>query len=327
MTSTNRSPAQDSPTKTPIVYDVNVLVDAYLQNPDPYNWPRLPPKTRSAAADCVGVTDQNAGFSLWLSPHILNNTRRVLIDKGRVSEHRADEYLDVLEEIAIASGGDVVEPRPVPEEKVLDCTDHEDNYILDLAHLAGAEIVVSHDADLTSMSGWRGTPILQPHVFASHVDGAWRLKQHQLPEKTITERMQERDYRRATRTANTTAAMLDHHPKEFHRDRERFDADLDRLAEIVDGWNPGSEQMKKRIAVWEKNITTFEKRVADLDDIVEGKPEIAHSALADLGSKLDFALDRLDPKRQARGPSLVDEYKSSPDPQAQSGDDQLQPGS
>lgn len=326
MTSENRSPVQNSPTKTPIVYDVNVLVDAYLQNPDPYDWPRLPPKTRAAAADCVGVTDQNAGFSLWLSPHILNNTRRVLINKERISEYRADEYLDVLEEIAIASGGDVIEPQPAPEEKVLDCTDHEDNYILDLAHLAGAELVVSNDADLTSMSGWRGTPILQPRRFTSHIDGAWRLKQHQLPGKTITERMQERDYRRSTRTANTTAAMLDHHPKEFHRDRERFDADLDRLAEIVDSWNPGSKQMKKRIEVWKKNITTFEKRVADLDDIVESKPEIAHSALTDLGSKLDFALDRLDPKQQARGPSLVNEYKSRPNSQAQSGGGQHQLG-
>jgi predicted nucleic acid-binding protein len=55
-----------------------------------------------------------------------------------------------------------------------DCRDYEDNRILDLVTEVGALLAVSEDADLTSMSPWRGTPILRPREFAAKVDGMRR---------------------------------------------------------------------------------------------------------------------------------------------------------
>jgi hypothetical protein len=73
-----------------------------------------------------------------------------------------------------SSGGDVVDPPRL----VHDCADLEDNHILDLAVEVGAMLVVSDDSDLTSMSPWRGTPILRPREFAARVDGMRRHQRH-----------------------------------------------------------------------------------------------------------------------------------------------------
>jgi predicted nucleic acid-binding protein len=61
-----------------------------------------------------------------------------------------------------------------PPATVFDCADHEDNRVLDLASEVGALLIVSDDTDLTSMSPWRGTPILRPREFAAKVDGMRR---------------------------------------------------------------------------------------------------------------------------------------------------------
>ena len=50
---------------------------------------------------------------------------------------------------------------------------------MNLAAAVGAFIVVSDDTDLTSMSPWRGTPILRPHEFASRVDAMRRARRRQ----------------------------------------------------------------------------------------------------------------------------------------------------
>lgn len=157
---------------SPVVYDVNVLVQAALLGRSEFaSWPVLPPATANPAADCIGVVNDCREFALWASPHILSNTRRVLVDAG-VSEGLADEYLAVLSEIAEASGGGVVEP----DRTVHDCADHEDNLILDLAADVGALIIVSDDTDLTSMSPWRATPVLRPAEFAARVDAMRRAR-------------------------------------------------------------------------------------------------------------------------------------------------------
>jgi predicted nucleic acid-binding protein len=77
-----------------------------------------------------------------------------------------------LTELADHSGGDVVDPPAT----VGDCADFEDNRVLDPAAEVGALLVVSDDVDLTSMSPWRGTPILRPREFASKVDGMRRCR-------------------------------------------------------------------------------------------------------------------------------------------------------
>jgi predicted nucleic acid-binding protein len=72
----------------------------------------------------------------------------VLATVLKTPDEEADEYLRVLVEMAEASGGGITDPA----QTVGDCPDWEDNRILDLAAAAGAFLVVSADADLTSMS-------------------------------------------------------------------------------------------------------------------------------------------------------------------------------
>lgn len=155
----------------PVVYDVNVLVGAAVGGNSPFrSWPSPPPTSGNAFADCLGIIVDGAEFALWSSPHILENTGRVLV-KGFLWEAEiVERFLSLLVQAAEHSGGGVVDPPAT----VTDCADHEDNAILDLAAEVGALLIVSDDVDLTSMSPWRGTPILRPREFTAKVDGMRR---------------------------------------------------------------------------------------------------------------------------------------------------------
>lgn len=156
----------------PVVYDVNVLVQAVIGETSTFStWPTLPPKTDNPAADCIGVANDGREFALWLSPHILTNTTRVLAAAG-LDDTTIQDYIEILTEIAHESGGGVLDPP----RTVHDCPDHEDNLILDLAADVGALLIVSDDADLTAMSPWRGIPIQRPAEFASRVDAMRRAR-------------------------------------------------------------------------------------------------------------------------------------------------------
>ena len=61
-----------------------------------------------------------------------------------------------------------------PPHTVGDCPDGEDNFVLDLVVDAGALMLISADADLISMSPWRGAPVPTPTQFARRVDGMRR---------------------------------------------------------------------------------------------------------------------------------------------------------
>ena len=74
--------------------------------------------------------------------------------------------------MAEASGGGITDPP----QTVGDCPDWEDNRILDLAAGVGAFLIVCADVDLTSMSPWRGRPIIEPTQFASMVDASRRAR-------------------------------------------------------------------------------------------------------------------------------------------------------
>lgn len=161
------------PVPTPVVLDVNVLVLAAAIGESPFrSWPSPPPTSGNPSADCLGVINDAAEFALWLSPHILSNTGRVLGEVIGTPKDVVDEYLTVLAEIAEASGGGLIDPP----QAVGDCPDWEDNRILDLALAAGAFIIVSADADLTTMSPWRGRPVIEPEQFASLVDASRRAR-------------------------------------------------------------------------------------------------------------------------------------------------------
>lgn len=161
------------PVPTPVVFDVNVLVLAAAIGESPFrSWPSPPPTSGNPSADCLGVINDAAEFALWLSPHILSNTGRVLGEVIGTPKDVVDEYLTVLAEIAEASGGGLVDPP----QAVGDCQDCENNRILDLALAAGAFIIVSADADLTTMSPWRGRPVIEPEQFALLVDASRRAR-------------------------------------------------------------------------------------------------------------------------------------------------------
>jgi hypothetical protein len=153
------------PVATPVVFDVNVLVQAIASGNSPYHsWPSPPPTSGNPFADCLGVVNDAAEFALWLSPHILDNTRRVLMAVVGTPKDEADDYGDILAEMADASGGGVLTPpRTV-----------RNDLVLDLAAEVGALLIVSEDGDLTSMSPGRGVPVLRAREFANRVDAMRR---------------------------------------------------------------------------------------------------------------------------------------------------------
>jgi predicted nucleic acid-binding protein len=158
-------------TPAAVVFDVNVYVGAAAGGTSPFrSWPTVPPTTDNPFADCMGVMVDAREFALFISPHIVENTTRVLSKVLQWDETRVRQFVNILAKTVVNSGGDVADPP----RQVHDCTDFEDNHILDLAVEVGALLVVSDDSDLTSMSPWRGTPILRPREFASRVDGMRR---------------------------------------------------------------------------------------------------------------------------------------------------------
>jgi len=159
----------------PVTFDVNVFVAAVAGGPHAFwAWPSPPPLVGNLSANCLGIVNDSQEFSLWLSPHVMTNVVRVLaaLDWSRDT---ALEYLQILKEIADASGGGVIEP----EIHVDDCSDHEDNRILELALASGSNLIVSDDGDLLTMSPWRGILIIRPSEFAGRVDAMRRARRRQ----------------------------------------------------------------------------------------------------------------------------------------------------
>ncbi|MHB8289691.1 MAG: hypothetical protein ACYDEY_10720 [Acidimicrobiales bacterium] len=163
--------------RQPVTVDVNVLVRAVAQRDrtEFWSWPSPPPASSNPAADCIGIFNDAEEFSLFLSPHILRNVKRVLTDPDDGygwPEPDADDYVAVLTEIAEASGGEVLDPTVT----VTDCVaGYEDNRILELVLASGSLLLVSSDmSHLVPMSPWRGTPIITPAQFVGRVDGMRR---------------------------------------------------------------------------------------------------------------------------------------------------------
>lgn len=160
-----------------VTVDVNVFVAAVVGGNDAFHsWPSPPPIRGNLAANVVGILNDAREFSLFVSEHILTNVVRVLTEPATTgygwAVERAEEYIELLVEIADASGGGVIEPG----ETVSDCPDHEDNRILECAAASGSVLLVSDDVDLISMSPWRGTPVLTSAEFAKRTDAMRRAR-------------------------------------------------------------------------------------------------------------------------------------------------------
>jgi len=161
----------------PVVVDVNVLVAAVVDGNDAFHsWPSPPPIRGNHSANVVGILNDAHEFALFLSPHILVNTVRVLTGTPPNgfgwSAEQAQRYVEILVAIAEASGGDVVEPATT----VTDCPDHEDNRILECALAANAVLIVTDDDHLLRLSPWRGIPIIPSDAFVGRVDATRRAR-------------------------------------------------------------------------------------------------------------------------------------------------------
>lgn len=164
----------------PVVVDVNVLVGAVTGGNDVfYSWPSPPPVRGNPAASVIGILNDAREFALFLSPHILVNTVRVLTgappDGYGWSAERAGRYAEILVRIAEASAGEVLEPAVA----VTDCAGHEGNRILECALAAGAVLVITDDDDLLHLSPWRGIPIIASPALVARVDAARRAKRRE----------------------------------------------------------------------------------------------------------------------------------------------------
>ncbi len=156
---------------SPVTVDVNVLVAAVAGGNDAFHsWPSPPPVRGNLAANVVGILNDAREFALNVSEHILTNTVRVLCGAPPAGygweEKRAEQYVQVIVEIADASGGGIIEPGLT----VADCPDYEDNRILECAAASGSVLIVSDDTDLLAMSPWRGTPVLTSGEFVTRTD-------------------------------------------------------------------------------------------------------------------------------------------------------------
>lgn len=150
----------------PVVFDVNILVGAAAGGNSPFrSWPSPPPVSGNPFADSLGIIVDAQEFSLWLSPHLLTSTTQVLAKVFGWEQPQVERFVRVLVFAAKRSGGEVLDPPRTAH----DCADHEDNLVLDLAAEVGALLIVSEDTDLTSMSPWRGIPILRAREFVARV--------------------------------------------------------------------------------------------------------------------------------------------------------------
>jgi predicted nucleic acid-binding protein len=159
------------PEPTAVVFDVNVLVNAILGKDSSYPlFVQLPPTTSNPASDCLSLIFDAEEFSLFVSPHILRNTLRVLVEKAHVSKEAATAYINAITEMVAWSGGAIVDPP----RKVHEVHDFEDNLILDLVIDVDALILVTDDTDLTELNPWNGRLLIRPRTF---VERAVRSRQ------------------------------------------------------------------------------------------------------------------------------------------------------
>ncbi len=119
----------------------------------------------------LAILNEGLEFEIWLSKHLIAGTFRVLSTAFSWTKSESEQYRTFLESMASRTGG-IVEPTV----RVTDCSDWEDNRVLELAETVGAFLVVSSDDDLLRMSPWHGIPIQTPEAFVSRVDAMRRAQ-------------------------------------------------------------------------------------------------------------------------------------------------------
>jgi putative PIN family toxin of toxin-antitoxin system len=125
----------------------------------------------------VGAAIGRGSVPYWAVRHAF------VADRVAVSEAMMAELLDVLARPRLARFLDPELRDEVlalldafgaffaPAERVTDCRDTKDNKVLELALAAGAEVIVSGDADLLVLHPWRGVRVSRPAEYLAEVTG------------------------------------------------------------------------------------------------------------------------------------------------------------
>jgi predicted nucleic acid-binding protein len=149
-----------------VVFDINVYVDAITHSDSTFPFlSSVPPKTSNAAADCLSLALDDEDFHLYISPHILLNTTKVLRDEMKIEAKRVGAILTGFAEIVHGTGGSIVDPKRANHDQ----KDFEDNLILDLVKHTESLILVTSDKELLEQNPWNGRLILKPRQFVEQI--------------------------------------------------------------------------------------------------------------------------------------------------------------
>ena len=98
-----------------------------------------------------------ARHTIVVSPHILDELRRHLAAKAKLSEQQLDAVFAALSSPVLQT----VTPAAVPPDA---CRDPDDLPILGTATAAGAQVIVSGDRDLLDLGSFQQAEILTPRA-------------------------------------------------------------------------------------------------------------------------------------------------------------------
>jgi predicted nucleic acid-binding protein len=143
-----------------------VYVDAISHSSSTFPYlSSVPPKTSNAAADCLSLALDDEDLKLFISPHILLNTARVLKGEMGIESKRVEAILTGFTEIVHCTQGSIVDPKRTNHDQ----KDFEDNLILDLVKTTEALILVTSDVVLLDQNPWSGRLIVSPRRFVEQV--------------------------------------------------------------------------------------------------------------------------------------------------------------
>jgi len=125
------------------VFDTNVLVAAFVSE---------------GVCSKLLIRARKRQFHLFVSPFILQEFERVLVRKLAVPKGEARDAVRLVSEAALV----ILLP---PELEVPICRDSNDDNILACSLAAGADYLVTGDADLLDLRSFRNTLIISPRNF------------------------------------------------------------------------------------------------------------------------------------------------------------------
>ena len=137
------------------VVDASVLVSAFL-------FPgSVPGRVLTLAAD--------GGFTMWLSPILIEETRRSLLNARLRASYGHDEAAVLAYGVRLARIGTVLS-GPLPDIGAV-CRDPNDDHVIAAAVAGDAAFIVTGDKDLLTLGGFRDIRIATARDFLDALTG------------------------------------------------------------------------------------------------------------------------------------------------------------